>query len=228
MIMKRNIIVSVVLFIIVLSADVFGQPAKEAVMALKDIQIRCETGILYKDYAPALAKAKIPVSIYLDSDAAKNTPNLSEALKMAITHYDNAQKVWDAKYSPDKDKVYNSLCSTFSPVLFDRMTRVYPDIKVTENSLIITSVPCFNIDEAVQLIWSKAALEIGKASDLLAHPEKDIVPESSEKQAGQGKSKDMMPDLQKRIDDLNKENERQKEENERLKKELEELKTKSN
>jgi hypothetical protein len=223
MIMKRNIIVSVVLFIIVLSADVFGQPAKESVMALKNFQIRCETGILYKDYSPALAKAKIPVSLYLESAEAKNTPTLSEALKMAITHYDNAQKVWDAKYSPDK-KVYNYICSTFNPTLYDRMTRVYPDIKVTDNSLLITSIPCFNIDEAVQLIWSKAAGEIGKASDLLAHPET----EPAEKKAGPGQSKDTMPDLQKRIDDLIKENERQKDENDKLKKQLEELKTKSN
>jgi hypothetical protein len=227
MIMKRNIIVSVVFFIIVLSTNVFGQPAKEAVMALKDIQIRCETGILYKDYAPVLAKAKIPVSLYLESAEAKNTPNLSEALKMAITHYDNAQKIWDAKYSPDK-KVYNYVCSTFNPSLYDRMIRAYPDIKVTENSLLITSIPCFNIDEAVQLIWSKAAGEIGNASDFLAHPERETVAEPVEKKAGPGQSKDIMPDLQKRIDDLIKENERQKDENDKLKKQLEELKTKSN
>jgi len=227
MIMKRNIIVSVVFFIIVLSTDVFGQPAKEAVRALKDIQIRCEMGILYKDYSPALSKAKIPVSLYLESAEAKNTPTLSEALKMAITHYDNAQKIWDAKYSPDK-KVYNYICSTFNPTLYDRMTRVYPDIKVTENSLLITSIPCFNIDEAVQLIWSKAAGETGKAADLLAHPERETVTEPAEKKAGPEQSKDTISDMQKRIDDLNKENERQKDENDKLKKQLEELKTKSN
>ncbi len=233
MIMKRKIILSVVLFIVVLSTDVFGQPAKEAVMALKDIQIKCETGILYKDYAPSLAKAKIPVNLYLESADAKNMPNLSEALKAAITHYDNAQKVWDAKYSPDKDKgdkdkVYNYICSTFSPILFDRMTRVYPDIKLTENSLLITSVPCFSIDETVQLIWSKAAVEIVKASDLLAHPEREAVIESAEKKADPEQSKDTMSDLQKQIDDLIKENERQKDETDKLKKQLEELKTKSN
>jgi hypothetical protein len=225
MIMRRNIILSVVLLIIGISTDVFGQPAKEAVMALKNIQSRCEMGISYKDYSPALAEVKIPVSLYLESTESKNTPNLSEALKMAIIHYDNAQKVWDDKYSGDK--VRNYICSTFSPTLYDRMKKNYPDIKVTENSFIISSIPCFNIDEALLVIWSKAASEVKKASDLLTHPEMESVTGPVEKKASTGQSKDVTSGLQQRIDDLNKENERLKNENNKLKKQLEELKVQS-
>jgi peptidoglycan hydrolase CwlO-like protein len=95
--MKRNIALSVLLFVFALSTNAFGQSAKEAVMALKKLQVRYQTGVSYKDYPTALADAKFPVQLYLESPEAESTPELSEALKNAISYLDKANEMVSLK-----------------------------------------------------------------------------------------------------------------------------------
>ncbi len=82
--MRRNTIGFIMLFTIGLFSDVFGQSAKDAIMALMKLQMKCETGILYSDYLPAITQAKTPVTAYIESPASKNAPEFSEALSSAL------------------------------------------------------------------------------------------------------------------------------------------------
>ncbi len=217
--MKRNIALSVLLFVFALSTNAFAQSAKEAVYALKKLQVQVQTGISYREYSPAVAEAKFPVKLYLESPEAQNTPQLSEALKNAVNHYDFANTVWGYKFSGQHVHyfIYDSPDKDF----FNEIVSNYPDMPISqEGGLFGPGRAKIDIDDAISLMWKKASLEIKNASDLLAKAETTKVEEKTITQ-----SKD---DTQKQIDSLKKEIEKLKKENKSLKKQLEAMKAKSN
>lgn len=81
------------LFLIV-STISFAQSAKEAVRALQKIQAKVESGIIYRDYLPALGDARFEVTLFLNSSEVKNRPALAEAIAKAMEYYQIAGEMW--------------------------------------------------------------------------------------------------------------------------------------
>lgn len=70
-----------------------AQSAKEAVLALKKLEARVQSGVSYRDYGQALGDAKFPVNLYLESEDKKN-PALVESIKKTMEHYEVVGRVW--------------------------------------------------------------------------------------------------------------------------------------
>jgi hypothetical protein len=72
----------------------FAQSAKDAVRALQKLQARVESGISYRDYAPALGDALFEVKLFLRSPEAKTKPELAAAVSKAMEYYQTAGEMW--------------------------------------------------------------------------------------------------------------------------------------
>jgi hypothetical protein len=221
-IMKRNVILSVVLLFFAFSPNVFGQTAREAVMALKKLQTRCSIGLSYSDYSSALAEAKSPVKLYLESPEAKNAPALLQALITALSHYDSVIRVWGYEFT--KTSITNEIYSKSDSSLYNAIKIDYPDVTVHSSFLKCDYIV---IDEAISIIWSKAAGEVGLASDLLAKADKEPEAGRTEVKSDVEQLNATVSNLQQLVDTLAKDNEDLRKENENLKKDLKSLKTKS-
>ena len=64
--------------------------AKNAVMALKKLQARCQSGTSLKDFAPALGEAKSEVTAFVNSNEAKDRERLKELVVKAMGNYQKA------------------------------------------------------------------------------------------------------------------------------------------
>ncbi len=175
--MKRYIFFSALLStLFMIPVLVFAQSAKEAVMALKKLQTKVETGISYRDYAPAIAEAKFPVKLFLESPAAKEELDLSNTLTNSLTHYDVANAVWGYKFSGSRMQDY--IFRKFEPELYDSLVKNY---NVGSNSAY--DGPIIIIDLAVTKIWQKASEELATASNLLNKSELKAIAIKDENEA---------------------------------------------
>ncbi len=220
--MKRNIALSVLLFILALSTNAFAQSAKEAVNALKKLQVQCETGISYRDFSPALAEAKFPVKQYLESHEGNQYKDFSITLNSALLIYESVNAMWNYKFSSSRG-INESIKSRYSPSLCDLLLKAYPDMPVHDNTNWLDEQKQNEIiiDEAIPYLFSRARMEIEKASSLLQDIEENQ-PKEKQEQAIVTTS-----DTQKQIDSMKKEIENLKKENKSLKKQLEAMKAKS-
>ena len=81
------------------SLPVYAQSAKEAVMALKKMEARVQSGIAYRDYSPALGETKFSVNVYLEDPEAKKDPELTSLIKRVMVHYEQAGFVFKESLS---------------------------------------------------------------------------------------------------------------------------------
>lgn len=195
------------LILLSISAKAAGPSAAEALNALKELQLKCETGMTNQEYQPALNHAGNPVHRFLDASGSRNFPEFAAALKKALACYQDAGKVLLLR----NDSGY--FLSGQDPDLFETLKRSYPDLKLTD----LKGVPAFSCDEAVQLMWVKAASEIEKASDSLpAGSEESLV----QAPGGSGEEDGDAARLKQRISELQQENQRLRKENKELRKEI--------
>lgn len=202
--MKKVFIAAMVIGLTFTSILVFAQSGKEALFGLKKLQARCESGISYRDYSNAVADAKFPVNLFMESAEAKKFPELADSMKEVLKHYEYAGYLWNRKMSvrPESaaDLEGNMLRGGFIVVnssLGKELHNLYPETKVISDT--------YPLDLALPNIWGKATQELGRATELYAKTERD---EPSE------------------IDKLKKENKSLKAENTSLKRQLEAMTTK--
>jgi cell division protein FtsB len=135
----------------------FAQSPKEAVLALKKLQARVETGVSYRDYSPAVSEAKFAVKLYLDSPESKDEPDLSTSLLKTIEHYQIANDLWGEKFSGRKPSDF------VTPRVKQAVFKIYPDAPdlgvATQYSHLLS------------FIWGKASLELNTANSLLSKTE---------------------------------------------------------
>ncbi len=202
---------------------VFAQSAKEALLALKKLEVRVESGISYRDYSSAVADAKFPVKLFLESSDSKNDNALSSAFQKAVEHYDFANSVWGQKFS----------CAGGSDVLFpecgfnmfSKLKRDYPTIPISTDS----SGELVKIDTAILGIWKAASQEVQSASDLLSKSELKAEKAKLDFDAMKKENETLrksIDSLQKGLDDLTKENDDLKKERDTIKAENDYLKSK--
>lgn len=228
--MRRYIFfLALIAMLFVPPALVFAQSAKEAVMALKKLQTKVETGISYRDYASAIAEAKFPVKLFLESPASKDEPDLSTAMSNILAHYDVANAVWGYKFSGRRVQDY--IFRKFDPELYDSLVKNY---NVGSNSAY--DGPIIIIDLAVTKIWQKASEELANASNLLNKTELKAIAIKDENETLKQENKKLKEALetlkakliamQDETEKITGEKEATTKENESLKTELENLKNK--
>ena len=115
----------IVLVIILFPTIAIADSAKEAVRALKKLEARCQTGISYKDYAPALGDAKFEVNLFIEGREATKKPELTRMISQTMKDYEMAQTVWAKKFS-DQQLTVSSYIFREDP-LYNLLLQEYPD-----------------------------------------------------------------------------------------------------
>ena len=223
---------SVVLIVLLMTPLVFGQSAKDAVMALKKLEVKVGTGISYIDYSTAVADAKFPVKLFLESSESKSEAELSSSLQKAIEHYEFANSVWHIKFTCGTT-ITEYMHAGCNYSIFSKIMRDYPSVIVHSTF----GQKSIGIDNAIVTIWEKAAQEVQIASDLLSKAElkaQSMKAENEElKQENVTLRKELetlktkLADLQHETEKIKGEKEAKDKENDNLKTEIESLKNKA-
>lgn len=94
----RKILFTVMIIGLTASAT-YAQSAKEAIMALKKMEARTQSGISYRDYSSALGEAKFAVNMFQESKDASKDIELKESILRVMGHYEMAGTFWGYKFS---------------------------------------------------------------------------------------------------------------------------------
>jgi len=163
---KYALIIFIFVISIVFSAPVYAQPTKDAVMGLKKLQARCQSGISYRDYSNAVADAKFPVNVFIESADAKKSPELTESINKAMGHYEYASKLWNLKMSGyDIDMKYG-----FFKVDSD-VGREISKLYAQAAQALTIKYDSYFIGDLLPMIWDSASQELGNTTKLLAKME---------------------------------------------------------
>jgi hypothetical protein len=214
---RRNSIYLIVLLTIGLFSDVFAQSATEAITALKKLQMKCETGLLYNDYLPALTEAKTPVMAYIESPASKNTPEFSEALGSALEHYELAGSIFEYMFHAGAGQHF---VSSQDPTLFHKIQRAYPELHIYEQK----DESGFSYAEAIQIMWTRAASQIEVASENMPTAEIESTTRHGKVKINHGNVNAIDAKLKRQVLALKNENKRLRTENKKLRREIDKLK----
>jgi hypothetical protein len=122
----KTLVLGMVLFSFI-GEKAWAQSAGEALDALKLLQQKCESGISYQDYGPALDQVRKPVLRYLASAGSKSSPGFSGSLGKALTHYEYAGKVMRLRTDGN-----GYFLSSQDPGLFDFLKKTYPELNVID------------------------------------------------------------------------------------------------
>jgi hypothetical protein len=215
--MRRNTILLILLFTSGFFTDVFGQSAKEAITALMKLQMKCETGILYNDYLPAITEAKTPVMVYLESPASKNAPEFSEALSSALAHYQLAGSIFEYMFNARAGQYF---VSTQNPTLFNKIRQAYPELHIYEQK----DESGFSYAEAIQIMWTRAASEIERASEKMPSAARKSAAKNDEEKNDPGQVNGINTKVARQVLALKNENKRLRNENKKLRREIDKLK----
>ncbi len=215
--MRRKAIGLIMLFTIGLFSNVFGQSAKEAMVALMKLQMKCETGILYNDYLPAINQAKIPVMSYIESPASKNAPEFSQALSSALSHYELAGSIFEYMFHAGAGQHF---VSTQNETLFHKIRQVYPELHIYEKK----DESGFSYSEAIQIMWTRAASEIERASERIPSAAIGSPTKNNDEKNNPGQVNVVNTKLSRQVHTLKNENLRLRKQNKELRRELDKLK----
>jgi hypothetical protein len=194
--MKKNLILAVIIIFLFQISSAFAQSSKEAYLALKKLEAKCETGISYKDYGTAVGETKFPVNMLLEGKEAANNKALAESISKAMGHYEIANTYWGMKFSSWKYGVSKDsekgIISQYPNADKDSKSggaRLYIDVNKSNN---------IYVDFLLPVIWAEASKELENTSKLYA----DIENKSSDETE---KLKKINEELNKKVRDLQKE-----------------------
>jgi len=188
---KAATIIFVFVISLMLSFPVYAQTAKEAVMGLKKLQARCQSGISYRDYSNAVADAKFPVNLFMESADAPKYPELTASIDKVMKHYEYAGGLWNHKLSSR----FAALIKCGSELAVE-INKLYPQ---AERNSALSKEDCYFVDSVFPVIWEAASKELENTTKLLAKME-----EYSSSELGNLKKENI--DLRAEIARLQKEN----------------------
>jgi hypothetical protein len=194
---KYALIIFIFVISIMFSVPVYAQTAKEAVMGLKKLQARVQSGISYRDYSNAVADAKFPVNLYMESADAKKYTELTESMNKAMEHYEFAGVVWQDAFSN------TAMRGSLTRPVENAIVKLYPqaDKEIKDGGARSKDYGLnFLLKEAVfMIVWAEASKELGNTTRLLAKTEENSSSELSN-------LKNENSDLKIKIAELQKEN----------------------
>ena len=208
--MKKAFIALIALSFTFMAVKAFSQSAKEALLALKELQALRESGISYRDYMEAMADAKSPVNLFAESADAKKYPELMDSMNKVMAHYEYAGNLLNYKIT-SKDAQFIEVKSD----LGRDITRSYPEAARD----ILGGRHYYSVDLVLSVIWAHASKELDNTAKLYAKTESDSA-------VGELKKENKKLDTDAEIEGLKAENERLRAENAELKKQLEAMKPK--
>jgi hypothetical protein len=202
--MKKLLFASVVIVLTLMAIPAFAQSAKEAIMALKKLQAKCQPGMAYKDFSSVLGAAKVPVNLFKESEEASRNEKLTESIIKTLRHFERANMYWNMKLS-----AYGWKDGVTDKNEEERILKIYPeaskDAAAGGARMKYGSVTRISVDFLLPIVWREASRELNIAEKLHL----------------QGESK-----ASNEIEILKEENEKLKAENAQLKKQLEAKKVK--
>lgn len=143
------------------SATASSPSGSEALIALKKLETRCETGISYRDYSSALAEAKFPVRMFVESENATNHPDVAAIFDKAVRHYEFAGKLWNAKFTAaSDDRLLSGGFIHQKGALGLLIKETYPEAPMMNKF--------YPLDLMLPFVWGKASNELIEATKLLA------------------------------------------------------------
>ena len=199
--MKKIFIAVMVIGLTFTAITAYAQSAKEAIMGLKKLEARCQSGISYRDYSSALGEAKFPVNLYKESKEASKNIKLTESILRAMGHYERAGSYWSYKFSIWELGVNKDSEKGIIEIYPDADKDAYHDGARTTSQTI--SGNRMLVDFLLRVVWREAGKELANASNLYSQAETELSNET---------------------ENLRKENEKLKAENSNLKKQLELMK----
>lgn len=155
--MKKAALLVILLSLISGPDGAHARSAADVLAAFRQLQQKCETGITGEDYSRDLAGIRMSVGQYLKSRESRAVPAFSRALEAAVEHYGNAESLLKARSESGGD----FLLSSRDQGLFRKIKGAYPELAISEEK----DISRISYEEAVQIMWAKAASEIEKASD---------------------------------------------------------------
>jgi len=162
--MKRFLIISLmVCFTAMLASQAHCQSAKEAMKALKKMDVRTEVGVSYQDYSPLVSDCKVEVDSFLESKAAKKSPEFAAHLKKAMDYYLLAKKIWDLKFMVSRPNDFPTVDSDIGQAI----RSLFPEAKSKKPTGPETygdTRSYYYIPEVLNDIWVKAGKESKKAA----------------------------------------------------------------
>jgi len=214
---KRLFIAVIVIGLTFTATIAFAQTAKEALYGLKKLQARCQSGIAHRDYSEAVANAKFPVNLFMESEEAKSYPEIKDSINKVMDHYEFASRVWDYMFA------FRTITRSIDGESeFGReITSLYPNATRTS----FFGHIMYDIDSLLITIWKEASSELDNTTKLYAQIENDKANRIDKLKEEKDKANEI--DKLKKENELLKANaeiEKLKEENTNLKKQLEALK----
>lgn len=152
-----------------------GQSAREAINALKKLKNKCEAGISYSDYPPALADAKLEIRRFLEGREAAQNPFLVAKMDAILEIYEEARLTWSVKFrktNTPADRFHRggllALTDEQDMAIWSAFLAAYPtaDKDIGAGGAVVGGQSA-SIDAMVRMIWSRAAKELAEAEYLL-------------------------------------------------------------
>lgn len=148
------------------TASTLGESAKETLRGLKKLEARCEAGISYRDYGPALGEAKFEVNLFLESPEAKKNPELAKAISNAVNHYEAARSVWSNKFGGKYAELEFTPSSPMGRIVLETYPGLNKDVSQGGALHTIQGQTYILIDQAISIIWGEASKELKKATEI--------------------------------------------------------------
>ncbi len=170
------ILVQLFLSVIFFTGITYAQSGKEAFKALKKLEAKVEIGISYQKYRETLGDTNADVKLFLESNEAGNSPELSRSISKVMLNYKDAADLW-GQYIESRGKLdFYDLdnpheARQFYPDLIDSYQRILKKYPKAYDKVIVrpemVHKRIINLNDILQVIWSEASKELKKASNYL-------------------------------------------------------------
>jgi len=137
------------------------EEARAIIMAFKKIGARVSTGVSYKEYPSLVGDLKYAVSIFIDTDYAKDNPQFRKIISDAMNDHENALMIWKWKFVGREVDDYLSCAMDGYKEICSHVINSYPNVPLKhylENTRY--AIP---IDGAISHIWVIASRRITDA-----------------------------------------------------------------
>ena len=120
---------------------------------------RCDAGISYRDFAPAVGEAKYEVNLYLESKESDVNKPLADSIRKTMAHYMEINYIWNINKKGGCTWHYQILNSFFS---------MYPDVDKQSLSCEYSETYTLNQDKAISFILTEASKELKHAITVIS------------------------------------------------------------
>ncbi|MCX7815941.1 MAG: hypothetical protein N2317_00315 [Syntrophales bacterium] len=178
----KKLVLLIILVASIIPIPSYGQTAIEAIKALKKLEGRVAIGLNYKEYALALADAKVDVELYLETTSAKSNPKLVDQLKKIVDHYENARKIWFIKTLKTEDfgTAFGHLLSLQNGpegTLGRQLLNLYPEANRSVEKGGALTMGAFGskgsneilVDNLINIIWKRASEDLQHVVEMVVH-----------------------------------------------------------